>query len=259
MAQRAHRVVAVPFEQLADGPWCQMLVTAVGEHHATTTTGPRADAVHIAHHHIEISTREVALVLVGYLKHRSRVSAMGAVAQFAGSAWGAVSTVTEGVIAALVVHPSIDRIQMIQVGVHGILISAPPTVGHRVLTVVAVADFTVVAALACTIGVLRGRVTVDNDISIAIGGFEFFPQVRISNPVVASDDFVQRAHQFLVCFTQSRVIVAIGYRSRRLQTYQGRHSERNDMKNLFHLVLKCYGLIDWLTDLIRLQIYKKTP
>ena len=80
---------------------------------------------------------------------------MGAVAQFAGSAWGAVGTVTEGVIAALVVHPSIDRIQMVQVGVHGVLFSAPPTIGHRVLTVVAVTDTAVIAALVGSIGVLR--------------------------------------------------------------------------------------------------------
>ena len=60
-----------------------------------------------------------------------------------------------------------------QVGVRCIsLRAAPPAVGDRMLTVIAVAHATISTALVITIGVLRSRITIDNRIAIAVGTFE---------------------------------------------------------------------------------------
>ena len=74
----AHRVVAMPSEQLVDGPCRQSLVGARAEHYTTRATGEVADAGHIARGKVEINAGKVTLVLVGHLKHCAAVSAESA-------------------------------------------------------------------------------------------------------------------------------------------------------------------------------------
>ena len=218
--QRAHGVVAMPFQQLADSPRRQVLVGTVGEHDIAVILSPRAHTVHVANNHIEIGTREVALVLVGNLKHGTRITAVGAATQLAGSSGRTVSTVAEGIIPSLGIHPTVNRINVEQVGVHRVSIffsSTPPAVGHRVLTVIAVADAVVGAALAGLIGVLHVGVTVDDDTITAVGRLELWPQVPVIDFIMVSDLLVQGQHQLLVTLAQSGVVVAAGDRGRCLQ------------------------------------------
>ena len=83
--QGTYRVIAVPFQELTDGPRRQVLIVAVGEHGTALALGPSAHAVHVANHHIEIGTCKVTLILIGNLKHGTRITAVGATSQFAGS------------------------------------------------------------------------------------------------------------------------------------------------------------------------------
>ena len=190
----AHRVVAVPFQQLADGPRSQVLVTAVSEHGTAFALSPGTHLVHVAHHHIEISTREVTLVFVGDLKHRACIAAVGATSQLAGTPRRAVGTVTEGIVATLGIYPSVHRIDVEQVGVHRVGIffsSAPPAVGYRVFTVIAVTKAVIGTTLASLIGILRGGITVNDDVVLAVGCLELRPQVPVKDLVMAVDFLVQ--------------------------------------------------------------------
>ena len=83
--KRAHGIVAVPLQQLVDGPISQSQIGAGSEHNVAGTTGIVTHARHVACREIEINACEVTLILVGDLKHCAIISAKGACAQFAGS------------------------------------------------------------------------------------------------------------------------------------------------------------------------------
>ena len=167
--KRAHGIIAVPLQQLVDGPISQSQIGAGSEHDIAGTAGIVAHTRHVACREIEINTREVALVLVGDLKHSAVISAKGACAQFAGTLGHAVGTVAKRMIAAFVVHPSVNREHVMQVGVGSITIApTPPAVGNRVLTVVAVSNAAVITALVAAIGVLCRGIAVDNGCAVAV-------------------------------------------------------------------------------------------
>ena len=114
-------------------------------------------------------------------------------------------------VASLIIHPTVNGEHVMQVGIGSIGVrAAPPAVGNRVFTVVAVAHAVIVAALVAAPGVLAGRVTVDDGRADTIGGLEVGPQIRVGPLGVALDDLVQRHHQRLVTLVLGIVVVGAG-------------------------------------------------
>ena len=90
----AHGIIAVPLQQLVDGPSSHAFVGTRTEHDIAGTSGKVTDASHISGGKIEINACKVALVLVSDLKHGTTVTAKGTRAQFARAIGGTIVAIT---------------------------------------------------------------------------------------------------------------------------------------------------------------------
>ena len=82
------------------------------------------------------------------------------------------------------------------------------------LAVITIAHLTIAigAALVGVIGELCVRITVDDDVAVAVSRPEIGPQLAIGTLGVALNDGVQGRHQRLVTLVLGIVIVPAGYR-----------------------------------------------
>ena len=234
----------MPLQQLVNGPCCQALVRARTEHDIAGTTGKIAYAGHVPNGKIEINAGKVALILVGDLKHSAIISAECTCAQFTCSLGCAIVTVAERIVTALVVHPSINGEHVMQVSVSRVRTRAtPPTIWNGVLTVIAVTNTVISAALTTAVGVLRRRISVNNSIPIAIGGLEVSPQLAIGALGVPLDDVMKGCHQRLIAFVFGIVVIGARGCCTSCQAHNcSKQQEHEVTRILFHLVL---GMMDY--------------
>ena len=106
--KRTYRIVAVPLQQLVDGPIGQSQIGAGSEHNVAGTTGIVTHARHVACREIEINAREVTFVFVSNLKHSAVISAKGTRAQFPCSIYSACITISKWIITTFAVHKSVN-------------------------------------------------------------------------------------------------------------------------------------------------------
>ena len=87
-------------------------------------------------------------------------------------------------------------------------------------TIIAISDPVVCTAPVSVIDKLGIRLAVDDDISVAVGGFEISPKIVIGTFGMTLDDLVKSRFQRLVTLTLGIVIVAAGYGSNGLYAYK---------------------------------------
>lgn len=201
----ADGVVVAPLDEHADGPVGHARVAGVfgvegvgGDGLAEDCARPVGQTVLVAHHHVEVGAGEVALPLVGGLKHLrylcgssegGRGGAQLGVTVGAGLGHGAYLAV--GVVAAHAVDPSVDGIDVEEVGLHGAML-AEPALRHAVLAVEAVALDAIGRSVAGGGVVADAGVDVDDvaccvDVGRGVG----IPQIVVAQVFVLADELVE--------------------------------------------------------------------
>ena len=110
----------------------------------------------------------------------------------------------------MVVDISIRWHDIENVAILGLLATAPPTLGYRVLTVDAIANGAVTAALVAVGVLVIGAVHIDVIApGIGVGVIIGFPQAVIPDVGVRGDDLIKSSEQSLITLVQSIGIVPV--------------------------------------------------
>ena len=170
----------MPSEQQIHGPLLERprLVTAF-QHIAF----PVSHLIFVARHHIEIRTGEIAFIFINRLKHRARIAGRGVFSQFTAVFAGisGAAHLAERIVATHAVHLTIGRIEVKQIGIHRRSI-VEPTLGERVLAVVAVALVLIVAALVRAESEVAVGIHIPHfAVGTGVGAFECIPQAIIAH------------------------------------------------------------------------------
>ena len=195
-------VGAVPLHEHLQRPVRERLVTVVGIVQLVAA-GPCAHHALVAGDHIEIDAGEVAFILVIGFKHGSGVAIVGALAQLAehGNAQFlvdiglAAGTNSVGIVAAALVHKTIDRDNHHQVGEHGSNLAAKPTLGERMFAVDAFANIGCSCHMGRGVVILAGGVHIDVvAIAARVGIGVTVPKGIVTQFAVHADDTFESGH-----------------------------------------------------------------
>ena len=206
----AHGVLLRPAQEHLQGPRGVSGVFVVAQH----GTAPRGNFVFVGCRHIEINACEVAFVFVVRFEHGARIPAHGARSEFAPPLVGGIGGAfgfAVGIVAAAAVHVTVGRHKVHEVGVHGFGI-VEPAFGERVLAVVLVALFAVIAGLVGAEGEIGGGgIHVPHFAVLAhIGGAEVGPKVVVAACRVVGHNIKQCRFQGIARFSFCRAVIARG-------------------------------------------------
>ena len=196
----------MPFQQEVDGPALQRRISGVLRH-----VGIFPPYVLVAGDHIEISTREIAFILIGGLKH---ARATATLPLHGGTDFdhpvvvhvAIVVHLAKRIIALFHICNAIRRIQMVQIRIgRRCSAAAPPAFRKAVLAVHAAPT---VAHVTTRVGIHVPPRPVAANVGIAK---TFRKQARIAVFAVVLYDFVQFRFERTILQSGNAIVVAIGY------------------------------------------------